>query len=132
MKRQKYLQKLVADLVKAGFKDGKVVESQVTKSIKILKMLPQYEAIGAMSDYLSSLKRQMRQHTMYIETVVPLSASQLQKIKKMVDKKVKITKVVTSINEEILGGFRLRVGDEIWDDSISSKIVQVREAITNG
>ena len=49
--------------------------------------------------------------------------------KGIVEKKVKITKVLVSINADILGGFKLRVGDEIWDESILGKIQQVKEAI---
>lgn len=66
---------------------------------------------------------------MFIETVVPLSPTQVKRMKKIVEKKVRISKVLVNINPEILGGFKLRIGDEIWDESISGKINQVKEAI---
>ena len=66
---------------------------------------------------------------MYIETVVPLSPAQVKRMKKIVEKKKKIAKVLVSINPEILGGFKLKIGDEIWDESISGKINQVKEVI---
>ena len=127
--KNKHLQKLINKLVEASFKDGKIIESQITKSIKALKSLPSYLAIEALSEYLKGLKRVERQHTMYIETVIPLSSVQLKKIKKIVEKKVKVTKVVTSINPDILGGFKLKVGDEVWDETLRGKIMQVKEAI---
>lgn len=132
MKKQKFLQRIVKKLVDLSFKDGKVIEQQVTKSIKALKILPKYQAIEALSEYVRALKRLERAHTMYIETVVPLNSVQLKKIKKIVEKRVKITKVVTNINSEILGGFKLRVGDEVWDESFTAKINQVKEVITSG
>lgn len=132
MKKSKLLQKTITKLVQVSFKDGKIVESQVTKSIKALKSLPRYEAIQALSEYLKQLKRMMRQHTMYIETVIPLSPTQIKKAKKIVEKKVKITKVLVNINPEILGGFKLRIGDEIWDETLLGKINQVKEAIVSG
>lgn len=132
MKKSKQLQNLVSKLVEMSFKDGKIVESQVSKSIKFLKTLPNYQAIETLTEYLKQLKRLQRQHTMYIETVIPLNSTQLNKIKKIVEKKVKITKVVTNINSEILGGFKLQVGDEIWDETILNKINQVKEAIIHG
>lgn len=124
------LQKTVSKLVDLSFKDGKMVEAQVSKSIKVLKSLPRSEAIQALSEYLKNLKRREREHTMYIETIMPLSPAQIKKMKKIVEKKVKITKVLVNINKEILGGFKLRIGDEIWDESISGKINQVKEAIS--
>lgn len=132
MKNKKQLQKVVSKLVSLSFKDGKMIESQVTKSIKALKLLPKHDAILALSEYLKELKRLERNHTIFIETSIPLSPSHLKKIKKIMDKRVKITKVVASINPEILGGFKLRVGDETWDDSLVGKINQVKEAIVGG
>lgn len=126
-------------MVEESFKEGKIVESQVANSIKALKSLPKYQAIWALSEYLKQLKRQQRQHTMYIETVIPLSPTQIKKAKKIVEKKavpagrqVKINKILVNINPQILGGFKLRIGDEIWDESILGKINQVKEAIASG
>lgn len=132
MKKGKLLQKTVSKLVDASFKDGKVLESQVTKSIKLLKSLPTHEAIWALGEYLKELKRRQRQHTMYVETVIPLSPAQLKKAKKIVEKRVKITKVLTAVNPEILGGFKLKVGDNVWDESILGKLNQVKEEIISG
>lgn len=132
MKKNKQLQKLVNKLIEVSFKDGKMAESQVTKSIKALKSLPKYQAIQALSEYLKALKREERKYTMYVEAAIPLSAAQLQKMKKIVEKRGKITKVVTSINPQILGGFKLRIGDEIWDETILGKINQIKEVIIHG
>lgn len=129
MKIRKQLQKTVNKLIDLSFKDGKIVEAQVARSIKVLKSLSRFEAIPALSEYLKNLKRKEREHTMFIETVVPLSPTQVKRMKKIVEKKVRISKVLVNINPEILGGFKLRIGDEIWDESISGKINQVKEAI---
>lgn len=132
MKKSKLLQKTITKLVDASFKDGKILESQVIKSIKVLKGLPRYEAIQALTEYLKGIKRTERAHTMYIETVIPLSAAQINKAKKIVEKRVKITRIKTAINPEILGGFKLKIGDEVWDESLMGKITQIKEAIAHG
>lgn len=130
MKKSKLLQRTVNKLVDASFKDGRMVEREVTRSIKALKSLSKSEAIQALSGYLNSLKRKEREHTMYIETVTPLSPVQINKMKKVVERRIKITKVLVNINQEILGGFKLKIGDEVWDESVSGKIEQVKEAIS--
>lgn len=129
MKKSKQLQKQVRLLVEVSFKDGKIIESQVVKSIKALKSLSRPEAIAALSEYLKGLRRKEREHTMYIETVVPLSLIQIKKARKIVEKKHEITKVISRVNPEILGGFKLRVGDEVWDETTLNKITQLKEAI---
>lgn len=132
MKKNKNLQKVINRLVDVSINEGKLIESQITRSITALKSLPATQAIEALSEYLKELRFRERQHTMYIETVIPLSNLQIQKIKKIAEKRVKITKVVTQINLEILGGFKLRIGDDIWDESIMGKVTQIKEVITNG
>lgn len=127
---KKQLQKTINKLVDVSFKDDELVESQVVKAIKALKSLPTAPAINALTEYLKQLKFNQRQHTLYLETVVPLSFVQVNKIKQLIDKE--ITKVVTQINPEILGGFKLRLGDEVWDGSILGKLNQVKEAIISG
>lgn len=130
MKKDKQLLKIVKQLVEASFSEGKIIEGQVTKSIKILKGLPRLKSIPAMSEFLKRLKRKEREYTMYIETAIPLSSAQIKKARKIVERKTKITKVLVSINPEILGGFKLRIGDQIWDESVAGKIQQVKEAIS--
>lgn len=132
MKKEKKLQKLIKKLVDISFKDGKIVESGVVNSIKALKSLAGSEAILGLTEYLKQIKRLERKHTLIMETAFPLSFNQVQKIKKIMAKKYKITKLESKINPDILGGFKLRMGDEIWDETILGKINQVREAITSG
>lgn len=130
MIKNKQLQKTVSKLVDISFKDSKLIEAQVIKSIKILKSLSQEKAIMALSEYLKQLRRKEREHTMYIETTIPLSPAQVKKMKKIVEKKVQIAKVLVSINPEILGGFKLRIGDEIWDESVLGRVNQIKEVIS--
>lgn len=129
MKKDKYLNKLVLKFLEVSFKDGRMVESQVVKCIKALKSLSLSDSILALTEYLKQLKRQERAHTMYIETTIPLTPQQINKMKKIVEKKVLVTKVLVNINEDILGGFKLRIGDQIWDESILGRIDKVKEVI---
>ena len=129
---KKLLQKIIKKLTEVSFKEGEIVESQVIKSIKILKSLPKSQSILVLGEYLKSIKRVERLYTMMVETSIPLPSTTVKKMRKIVGKKYKITKVVVNVNPEILGGFKLRIGDEIWDETILGRINQVKEAITSG
>lgn len=132
MKKNKELQKIVRKLADISFKENRLVESSVIKSIKILKSLSRQEAINGLSEYLKEVRRIERAHTLHIETSSPLTQIQINQARKIVEKKVKITKVLVSINPQILGGFKLKIGDEIYDESLIAKINQIKEVITNG
>ncbi len=129
---KKSLNKIVKKLADLSFRDGRIIESQVIKSIKVLKSLPQSEAISALGEYLNSIKRIERQFTMVVETSIPLATVTVNKMRKIVEKKNKITKVLININPDILGGFKLKIGDEVYDESILGKINQVKEVISSG
>lgn len=129
MKISKQLQKKVLSLINLSFDKGRIIESQVTKSIKELKTLPVSDSLPALQEYLKMFKRKEREHTMYIESTVSLSQSQVKELKKIAERKIKITKVVVNINPQLLAGFKLRVGDDVWDESIVGKVVQIKEAI---
>lgn len=129
MKIKKQLQKTINKLTDLSFKDDKMDKSQVAKSAKILKSLPQSEAIQGLSAYLKQLKRKERVHTVYIETAAQLSSAQIKAVAKIAERRIKITKVLVSINKEILGGFKMKVGDEIWDGSVLASLNQVKEVI---
>ena len=86
MKKNRQLQNLARKLIEVSFKEGKMVESQVIRSIKLLKSLPRSKAILALSEYLKQLKRIERHYTMVVETSIPLSPTILKKMKKIVER----------------------------------------------
>ncbi len=132
MKKNKLMQGIVNKLLQLSFKEERLLESQVVKSIKVLKSLPKSEAIQSLQEYLQGIKRIEREHTLIIEAATPLSSLQVKKAKKFVEKTVKISRVQVTINPEILGGFKLKVGDNIWDGSILGSIYQIKEAVSYG
>ncbi len=132
MKKNKDLQKLVKKLVKLSFADGKILESRVVNSLKLLKSLPRSKSIFALSEYLKYLKQLQKQYTLHIESASKLSQNNINQAKKAIGKRSKITKVVVDVNPELLGGVRFKLGDKIWGDTILDRLEQVREAIVNG
>ena len=130
--KKKLLQNLSRKLANSSFKEGKMVPEKMTRSVKVLKSLPNYQALYALSEYLAEVKAIEKKHTMYVETVVSLPPRLLRRAKKAFRTKIKITKVLASINPNLLGGVKIKAGDEIWDGSILGKIDQLKEAIVNG
>lgn len=129
MKQDKQLKKIILNSVQDSFSFGKLLESQVVKNIKLYKSLPTSKAISALTEYLKGIKRKLRKHTLVVETTCPLSLKQVERIKRIVAKKYQITKLESKINQDILGGVKFRVGDDIYDESIQSRVTQLREVL---
>lgn len=127
--QKKALQKLVYKLLKLVLQDGKLNEAKILEHVKVLKTLPKNKAIFALSCYLMGLKQQVDKYTLVIESATILSSAQIESITKPLKKKYSIMKIKSIENKNLLGGIRLRVGDAVFDDTVASRIEQVRSAI---
>ena len=80
------------------------------------------------SNYLKGLKRELSKTTLIIESATPLSSTEMNQIKKNFASKF-INHQSLTINHSLLGGLRVKIGDEVYDYSVSGKLKQVKEAI---
>lgn len=129
MKRDKRLEKLVLNLTKASFKKGQLDSGAVSRSIKVLKSLSTPLAIFALTTYLNGVKREVERTTLIVETATELSRAQRQQVEKALSLKLEIKNSKFIVNPSLLGGLRVKIGDAIFDDSLSEKISQVKEAL---
>lgn len=131
MKIDKQLKKLVAKYALASFsEDGQIKEMKVRELTRTLKSLPGSSAIAAISEYVKIIKNEMKKSTLEVESAVTLSPTQVQQITKVIKVKHNVCDVKTSLNESLLGGMRVRIGDMVYDNSLSQKMTSLREAIS--
>ncbi len=58
-----------------------------------------------------------------IWTTTPLESTQIAKFNELVSKKLNLkTNLENKIDQELLGGIKIEVGDQIWDNTISRKL----------
>lgn len=129
MKIHKQLRKIVDEATRASFKEGRLLEKEVLKFVKIFKQLGAVEAIAALSYYLKGIKRVVGQYTMVVESTEKLTSGQMQQIENSLNTRYIIHNTIYRLNSSLLGGIKVRIGDSIFEDSIRSKIKQVKEAI---
>lgn len=132
MTDKKQLDKIVDKAVDASFKNSKLDEVIVMSLVKKFKSMHLTASIYTLSKYVKGLKRLLAQQTMVIESVIPLSPTQISKVKGKLTKLFTINKTEVTINPDILGGLRIKVGDTVLDYSVRSKLNQIKEAIING
>ncbi len=64
----------------------------------------------------------------YVWTTEPIDQSIINKFEELLSKKLdKEIKLQNKINKQIIGGVRLEVGDNVWDNTIKSKLLQLLE-----
>lgn len=129
---KKHLNKIIDKAVDASFKNNKLDNFVVKRLVKDFKDMHLTESIYTLSRYVKGLKRILAQQTMMIESVIPVSATQVSKIKNKISRLFMVTDTQVTINPYILGGLKIRVGDTVLDYSVRNKLNQVTETIING
>lgn len=128
MKLDKRLQTMVQTMAEGSFNDsGKLQEVKVQSYLQSLKKLPASRALSALQAYLKQLKREIAQKTLQIESVIPLTKPEVEKITRFMSGQTAVIQVKTKLNPSLLGGIRLKMGDVVYDDSVSRKIKTLKE-----
>lgn len=121
------MQTEINKLVNQSFTNGKADEAFINMVTSSLKKLNLTESLQTLNLYLKGLKRKIVENTLTVESAVTLSSTEINSVKKMLNREV--FAVEQKINSSLLGGLRLRIGDETIDFSLKSKINQVKERI---
>ncbi|HET8735885.1 MAG TPA: ATP synthase F1 subunit delta [Pricia sp.] len=118
------------EVLNAIFKDG----GQITKGL--LKTLTDNKRIGLLNEvalkYIILNEDLKREGVAYVTTAVPLTPvlekKMLQQVAKITDDNVSIE---NKIDESIIGGFILRVGDLQYDASVANKLNNIKREFSN-
>lgn len=128
--KNKQITKLVDQLMKTSFKeDGEVMSDKINEHVKTLKDLPIPQSIMALSEYMRRIKSEVQKSTLTIESVVPLLPVEVKSIVSAIKADHQVNDIQSIINPSLLGGIKVRIGDVIYDDSITNKILQLGEEI---
>lgn len=125
--KNKKLQTEINKLVEQSFNRAKADEKFITKVTASLKKLNTAESVIALTLYLKGLKRKIAENTLIVESAIKLSNTELKSVEKMVKREVYRAEQV--LNPSLLGGLRIKIGDEFLDFSLKSRIHQVTQRI---
>lgn len=129
MSKNTKLEKTITKLVKSSFNKNKLDTKEVGKIVNSLKKLPNGEAIESLSMYLNLLKKELDKHRLIIESPVKLTPAQVDEVTKIVSKSEDVMETEVVINPALLAGFRLKIGDQVYEDTIDERIKQIGEVI---
>ncbi len=129
MKSIKTLKKQAIKAAQLSFKGDALDESAARKFIKAFRALPLNESVLTLKHYLRALKSEISKTTMVVESAVKIGESEIKDMKAGLGRQMRVLEVEQKINPSILGGVRVRIGDVIFDNSVRSRINQVKEAL---
>ena len=128
---KKSVTRMIGRLMKNTFKsDGYLNPTVVGKNTKTLKMLPISVSIYALTEYLRRIRAEQSKSVLEIESAVNIPPANLKKIVGALKADYKISAVRTTLNLTLIGGVKIKIGDNVFDDSIGRRILQLGEEIS--
>jgi F-type H+-transporting ATPase subunit delta len=121
------------DKILDAITDGRV--SVITSSFNKLLLSKGRETYLAeiVNAFIDQYKEYKGIHTVKLTTAVPVS----EEVKKAImdkisaDKNLKNIELLTSVNEELIGGFVLEIGDELVDGSVAFDLKNIKKQFQN-
>ena len=122
-----------ADIFNALF-EGKV--NKLTKAFFDICLRKGREAYlpEIAEEFLNQYKKMMGISSVKLTTAAPISASTLESIKAKLlasDVTDKAVEVETDVDESLIGGFVVQIGDKLIDASVSHKLAQLAKSMTD-
>ncbi|MGJ8652794.1 MAG: F0F1 ATP synthase subunit delta [Opitutaceae bacterium] len=131
MKRDKKITQLAKKLVELSKDDsGAVTEAKVGEVLAGLKEVQHRHHLTVLKSYLGYLRREVALQTAMVATPAALSDAALKEIEANYTKLYgrPITAVITQ-DTSLIAGVRVRVGDDVYDASVSGRLQRLAENV---
>ncbi len=130
MKINKETRKLSKDLLRASFTGGKLDNGRIASLvISLIKTKPR-NYIKVLESYKRLLRLELEKRTATIETATELAPDASAKI--VANLKAKYGNDLTArvvVNQELLGGMRIRVGSDVWDSTVRNRLHRLQQQL---
>ena len=124
MKHNKQLDQLVKFAYRQSLNGDNVDNSVASRAIKALSSLPTANAIYCLKLYQKLIAKFINQHTLTIESGSKLTTDEVKAITKTYQQ-FSIHQTQVETNPSLLAGLRIKIGDNVFEDSIQSRIQQL-------
>ncbi|MBA3387336.1 MAG: F0F1 ATP synthase subunit delta [Chthoniobacterales bacterium] len=130
MKINKEIRQQSRGLLRSSFTDGQLDAGRVTGLVRSLIEKKPRNYIQVLDAYKRLLRLEVEKRTATIESATELSqetgteivANLIQKYGVSLD-----TRFI--VNQELLGGMRIRVGSDVWDSSVRNRLQRLQQQL---
>jgi F-type H+-transporting ATPase subunit delta len=130
MKRDKKITQLAKKLVELSKDNGVVTEAKVGEVLAGLKQVKHRDHLTVLKAFLSYLRREVALQTAVVSTPASLSADAIKDIEAYFTNIYgRSISAVTQQDTSLIAGVRVRVGDDVYDASISGRLQRLAENV---
>ena len=130
MKINKETRRLAKELLRASYVDGKLESGRVSSLVKSLIEKKPRHYIQTLEAYQRLLRLEVEKRTATVETATELPSDAQREIVENLKRKYgsDLTARFT-VNPELLGGMRIRVGSDVWDSSVRNRLQRLQQQL---
>ena len=110
--------------------EGRLHGSRVKNVVKLLAEKKPRHYLATISAFQRLVRLEVEKRTATVESVAPLSAELQGQLRSDLQKKYGADLTCEfSINPELIGGLRVKVGSHVWDGSVRAKLQALGDSI---
>ena len=111
--------------------EGRVDPNKINLILAELRNKPMSHSLPILRNFLSLIKTKINSYEGYLEKADPSSDSSSNLISENISlAHGKRIDFVIEENNALIAGFRLRIGDDVYEDSIASRIARLKKSLT--
>jgi F-type H+-transporting ATPase subunit delta len=130
MKTSKESRKIARQLLRLSFTDGRLDQEKVTQMVQSVLSEKPRQPLDILKDYQRLLRMEVEKRHAIIESATPLNGSMGDRI--VANLRSRYGDDLTAefrTNPELLGGLRIKIGDDVWDGSVRHRLARLQEQI---
>jgi F-type H+-transporting ATPase subunit delta len=130
MRTAKEARKVSRQLFRQSFRDGKLDQERITQMVQTVLANKPRHYVDVLQDYQRLLRLEQEKRHAVIESASPLNRSiGDQVVNNLKSRYGDDLNIEFRTNPELLGGMRIKIGDDVWDGSVRSRLRQLQEQI---
>ena len=124
---------LVRKLVQQSLNDSGIVEESLVKSVLSgLRECKPTRHKEILHDYLFEIRKTLRQQIVETEFGCQANDSLISNLRSKIDSKsTRSFDLKVSRNDKLIAGYRLRIEDDVFEDSIHSRLTKLTQSLTS-
>lgn len=130
MKTQKEARKLSREMFRHSFTSSKLDEEKITEMVQSVIAKKPRHYVDVLKDYQHLLHLEMEKRHAVIESATPLNRSVGDQI--VANLRARYGEDLMTefrTNPELLGGLRVKIGNDVWDGSVKSRLNQLQQQL---
>jgi F-type H+-transporting ATPase subunit delta len=130
MKISKEVRKVSREMFRQSFTSNKLDEEKISEMVQSVLAKKPRHFVDMLKDYQRLVKLEVDKRHVVIESATPLNRSIGDQV--VSNLKARYGEDLTTefrTNPELLGGLRIKIGNDVWDGSVKSRLNQLQEQL---